>query len=1010
MKKSRKMKLITTLSSVGLVATSASIITTACNANTVNDNGNNIKPTNDNNLPNNDSPISNDVVTNGIDINLIDWVERTAYDSKDPEAIKRIVLIDNSDVFAQYRGLEQAVDISATYDMKTKPEISVTIHPNGSSTRYSGNDVTWNANCSVTPTPTPTPETIQKVTYSELAGMVKGNMLQNGKQYQITDFVTTTNGYVMGVENMAISAGNRFDIIVTATSTSTFDENAKATLHEGDTYFNGIHEILGMEIEVHTDFSKWEIKYCFDNEQAAKKCEWADNSPRAKGCIYYMKDEYGNSAGYDFKNIKTKPYLAENQYGENYLYTFSSFNVADCVDMSLRGDMAIISNNTIAPCVYSLDESMELIQMLNNVVFYGDMDEGYPAMYIMFNTIGTLCIDITFSFYTMFNNVGSGCVGIKGNPMCAQNIIGDFCNNIELGVEATENTIGTYGSDIKFDNGCQYNVFANNCEGITLGQNCRYNTFNENCEDATFGEGCTNNIIGSASGYINFGDYCYDNNIGNNGWQITLGNECNSNTTGSDCNYITFNYNCDYNSLGNGCQGITSDEYCQYNSFGNACDDISLGTYSRYNAFSNDCNVINVINNETEEPWRYGITSNNFGPGCNNTTINVGKIDNKEYHFDSNTLLCSRYHGNDPINITKYRTGATFIDGVEQPQSVKLVSYDDLKQAVEDKDLVVGQQYRISDYTATTTQANTLSIDHQFDIIVTAESTSTFFENAQAVKHSDEATDYFANNDLNAWTIRYSFKNDTNKFAWANETNGKGVIYYMKDEFGNEAPYDFKDILIDMHGENLYRYTFSNGGATQPDEVDLSLDGKNNEVYNNVIKPYTVLGANTLNMIVIQGIGNNNNTFNNDCHNIALADNCAGNTFGNGCVDIALLSSCSANTFGNECNSITLSEWATYNNFGNLCNNIVYIGASYVAGANETRMESNTFSSGSSYIYIGFDSRISPLPYDPISFSNNTIVATSRTAENFAQFNTSSTGYETDKGIINKLIVDGQVQ
>jgi hypothetical protein len=31
------------------------------------------------------------------------------------------------------------------------------------------------------------------------------------------------------------------------------------------------------------------------------------------------------------------------------------------------------------------------------------------------------------------------------------------------------------------------------------------------------------------------------------------------------------------------------------------------------------------------------------------------------------------------------------------------------------------------------------------------------------------------------------------RFEWATE-KGKGVIYYMKDEWGNEAPYDFKNI------------------------------------------------------------------------------------------------------------------------------------------------------------------------------------------------------------------------
>ena len=36
--------------------------------------------------------------------------------------------------------------------------------------------------------------------------------------------------------------------------------------------------------------------------------------------------------------------------------------------------------------------------------------------------------------------------------------------------------------------------------------------------------------------------------------------------------------------------------------------------------------------------------------------------------------------------------------------------------------------------------------------------------------------------------------NDTNRFGWTDESNGKGVIYYMKDEWNNECPYDFKNI------------------------------------------------------------------------------------------------------------------------------------------------------------------------------------------------------------------------
>lgn len=37
--------------------------------------------------------------------------------------------------------------------------------------------------------------------------------------------------------------------------------------------------------------------------------------------------------------------------------------------------------------------------------------------------------------------------------------------------------------------------------------------------------------------------------------------------------------------------------------------------------------------------------------------------------------------------------------------------------------------------------------------------------------------------------------NDTNRFAWADDT-GRGVIYRMIDEWNNDCPYDFKNILF----------------------------------------------------------------------------------------------------------------------------------------------------------------------------------------------------------------------
>ena len=50
------------------------------------------------------------------------------------------------------------------------------------------------------------------------------------------------------------------------------------------------------------------------------------------------------------------------------------------------------------------------------------------------------------------------------------------------------------------------------------------------------------------------------------------------------------------------------------------------------------------------------------------------------------------------------------------------------------------------------------------------------------------------NANIPAWELKYSLDNDTTKYAWADEINGKGVIYWLKDEYGNECPYDFKNI------------------------------------------------------------------------------------------------------------------------------------------------------------------------------------------------------------------------
>ena len=120
------------------------------------------------------------------------------------------------------------------------------------------------------------------------------------------------------------------------------------------------------------------------------------------------------------------------------------------------------------------------------------------------------------------------------------------------------------------------------------------------------------------------------------------------------------------------------------------------------------------------------------------------------------------------------------------------ITWSSLKSLVDTGSLIPGMHYRITDYQCTTTQDNTRSAGHVFDIIVVADDEGTLNENAHACLHNGDT--YFAGCKLDAWELKYSLDNDTDKFAWADATNGKGVVWWMKDEWNNECFYDFKNI------------------------------------------------------------------------------------------------------------------------------------------------------------------------------------------------------------------------
>ena len=279
-----------------------------------------------------------------------------------------------------------------------------------------------------------------------------------------------------------------------------------------------------------------------------------------------------------------------------------------------------------------------------------------------------------------------------------------------------------------------------------------------------------------------------------------------------------------------------------------------------------------------------------------------------------------------------YMVGIGGYDGKNLNSATKLqdavsnsvnITWEKLKDARDNGELVPGKQYRITDYVCTTTQEGTKAKGNNFDIIVTADSGSVLNEVARAALH--EGDTYFRNCDLNAWKIWYCLDNDTTRFAWADSTNGKGVIYRMIDEFGNDVPYDFKNIQFKdpNSNNNYYYYTFSGYGE---DETDYSILRTTN-IFSNTISPFygsdvTNNAIQTINKILFSVGGDGNcygNYFGSGCYNITLSFYCCNNTFGNGCYSNSLSPYCSNNTFGDNCHSNKLNSSCTYNIFEYNC-------------------------------------------------------------------------------------------
>ncbi len=172
---------------------------------------------------------------------------------------------------------------------------------------------------------------------------------------------------------------------------------------------------------------------------------------------------------------------------------------------------------------------------------------------------------------------------------------------------------------------------------------------------------------------------------------------------------------------------------------------------------------------------------------------------------------------------------------------------------------------------------------------------------------------------------------------------GKGVIYYMRDELGNECPYDFKNIMftrpvsVDQDYYSIYYnedsnykpwlYTFTAYDIESCQILDASiLEVVNGDLFrgcaNNIIKECSTIER-------VQSLNNNVfiNNFNKSagiillCDNNIFGNNCANNTFGNNCRKNVFESECSKNIFGDNCIENAFGYYCGGNIFGNHCSN-----------------------------------------------------------------------------------------
>ena len=314
MKKFKKIKLLTSLSSIGLVAASVPVIATSCTTS-----------------PLLYGPNPNDTT---IEISQIRWIKQKIYNYNTESEIIAKVKQDNKYIYSNYPGLEEATTVSATFNSSSNG-IDITIEVTDfEQTKYvqSGDPVTWSATY-VSPTPT------YKTDISTLNWFMRESFSTNNLN-TITNTIKSDNE---GSNGAKISSWNNINVNVSVNDTYVSVNivvNDSNTTYKGSVRWNAVCAVPYTISWKNGSGTLWQVR-CYKmgniatfsglfqpNAAVAADTKWLTGFPRAINSIVFVSCTRSTSS------TAFHAHLEWGEGNEEILIADCAFNAGESIEIS----------------------------------------------------------------------------------------------------------------------------------------------------------------------------------------------------------------------------------------------------------------------------------------------------------------------------------------------------------------------------------------------------------------------------------------------------------------------------------------------------------------------------------------------------------------------------------------------------------------------------------------------------------------------------------------------------